>query len=271
MCWSFEVSLVFGTLELLTIFVLLRRNQHHDRCLATLLFPIMMQELCQMMIWQYVGENASTCPAENFFWGKAANLFYESVPLFANIAAWQWLWWKLPDKWTWDIHLLIASTVLAFAGYVLSATNRFYVLPPACTFPGPCGHLLFFPQENAIVVPLGGIYYMFPLFAAGVIDAGDGRLRGRWGLGGVAVLGVIETFTAVLYFNNQMPSFLYRETCNPDEFYSTWCWQAYFIAIWALLEVWIYRKVVDPNWQVPGPMSSGLPDSEGERSSLTAP
>ena len=145
MCWSFEVSLVFGTLEFLTISVLLRRNQHHDRCLATLLFPIMMQEFCQMMIWRYVGEDASTCPAENFFWGKAANLFYESVPLFANIAAWQWLWFKLPDKWTWDIHLLIASTVLAFVGYVLGVTNRFYVLPPVCTFPGPCGHLLFLP------------------------------------------------------------------------------------------------------------------------------
>ena len=78
---------------------------------------------------------------------------------------------------------------------------------------------------------------------------------------------------AVLYFNNKMPSFLYRATCNPDEFYSTWCWQAYFIAIWALLEVWIYRKVVDPNWQIPGHMSSGhIPEgSEGEQASLTAP
>ena len=51
MCWSWQVSLVFSSLQFAAICYLLQRNRYLDRVFVLLQLPIALQELFQFMLW----------------------------------------------------------------------------------------------------------------------------------------------------------------------------------------------------------------------------
>lgn len=220
MCWSAPVSFSFAALQFAAVIALLARNQHYDRISVVLVIPIMLQEFCQGMLWQYRGVDHHTCPRENetftflaaASWGSVTTmvcfgLYYVSDATPANRCR---------------RNTLLILTSVAFLGYILHVwVYRALLMKPYCSYPGPCGHLNWGPATASFhpswVKLVYYATYLFPLFIIlPVTRINDGRKYKWWAVGGTfyGIVSLVPTWT---YFN-----VINKVKCEPEEWSSMW-------------------------------------------------
>lgn len=248
MCWSLEVSLTFGLLQLVALMYLVYRNHHYDRWYAFFCFPVMAQELCQAVLWAYVGKNIKTCSQANRTWSTVAAAFWGAVTTFIAFTA-HGIADASPQRQPSERRAVLKGLiVISVLGYVLHIiVYRIFIMKSYCTYEGPCGHLNWGPATSPYhptwIRIVYYLTYLLPILIIMVVTkAGDGRLDGRWVPWTTVSLGLVTIIPIYLYFN------VFDKRCDPEEWSSVWCWSCSVVSIWFLTEVWVYRILIDPEW-----------------------
>jgi len=149
MCWGFQPTLIFVSVEFLCLVALYVRNQRNDRLNAFMHVPLFSQEAIQLAIWAVIarepGATPKSCEGLNvglsfleacvvgFLPGWLALYAYKGQPPGPSIYVLQ----RRLKSWVWACVCWVSLSVVLF---VLTQALGW---SPRCTVAGPMGHQIW--------------------------------------------------------------------------------------------------------------------------------
>jgi hypothetical protein len=225
MCWSAEVSTVFGILDVATIGVLCFRNQKRDRYYALAATPIAGQELCQIFLWLNIGTDGSTCNDTNAALSLFVRVLVSFLPLTFTILA---IYGSdaIGDRFKRWTNSIIGIAALFVTARLVLMLVAFSLNPRMCTFVGPNRHQIWADYLASYGIPaidIGNalLYVAIPTLATFLF------LRPMW----------VAIFLAAIGPGTLIP----LRILLPLEWASVWCWGSSLFLFFGLVEPIIGR------------------------------
>ena len=236
MCWSWEVSLIFATIQWIIIGYLIYRNQFLDRYLAACQFFIAAQETLQFFLWVFAIDDETTstsCSGFNTFISYCLLFLVTSIlPCYGLIAA---LISRKIDGGTKRFYAIIGYTISAFIFAtifeILAIYYDFGRDDMHCSYKGHNGHQIWAYMDIKDLEPSIPIIrtIMWIILVIVLILF----VRPNWPISPTAVYAALSLIIA-------------RSAVQQSaEWASLWCWANFVESIWYLFTYHIAKYIVE--------------------------
>lgn len=220
MCWSAEVSAAFSVSNIALSSLLWVRNNKRDRWYVLAVSPIVIQEFCQIVLWNHIGQSQFSCGDTNRLFSLIVVLSVSSIPL-------TWTLFSIygPEHVAhrfriFEKPMIFTAVIYTLARFIL-IMNSYVSGPHIGTYVGPNHHQVwvdYLPYYNSDLVS----QFMAFLYIGIPVLSGYLFIRPRW-------LGVMLISIAVL-------TLIPTRLMLPIEWRSVWCWLCCLYLLFAVVE-----------------------------------